>query len=338
LQHREGVPLFVHYWGEAEYARAIAKCLDKWGNSQAATAVRDGIAQFPRRYSGERRHRYAEERRRAIRDGDFFEPVESTPPALNTRFQGGLVKDAVKLLDALFAMDRAFLTDRLFLRDRLFGLRREADNVSSIEMLTSDGALVSLLLDRRYLKNTDSVEAAIDLFTSTRGFRVQCERRAPRDVLAGDLPCLLLGPDSQAMVLVAVGPGESSRWGLVYIPETVVTLRKSAADLIVEEVAQTRPAATQVSGATPKSASEVRADLEKEIGISEDQHVVNIIRDPVFGPPSASALLGGNVVALPDALCQGAHVVDLEACESAWQALVLRNWQIRDNWDFDLSK
>ncbi len=333
VQRRERLPLFVRGWGREEYLHEIARCLESSGDSQAATAVRDSIEHRPRADTGERLRRYVDDRKRAEREGGFLEYVQSTHPS-GSRTQMAKIKDAAKRFDALSAIDRGFLTSRLFPQERHSSLVAEETDASSIEMLKSDGTVASLIIERRYLGNTDSTEAAIDLFCATRGLRVQCQKRAVHEVLAADLPCLLLGPDGQAMVLMAIGQGQSTRWGLVYVPETVVPFRKSMADLIVEKALQTRPAATQAPGAASRSPSEVRADLEKEIGITEQQREVPVVADPILGVPDPSLPTIPSTVALPEALGQGAHVVDLEACQAAWQALVLREWQLRDNWEF----
>lgn len=287
-------PLFIERMCPDEYWRKVVPLLERAGMKPVPGLV-TANGYLPDKHSLDRHGKYQEQRLAVLRNPDLYQEHEG-PAGL----KGYTCKDSVKMFDAYTGLLKSHLQDRISPYERARVLADESTDAEGLGISSSRGMRVGFILERRYLNGAESVENALDVFARTRGFAVVHQRKAISQISGKDLPCLLLGPRSEAAVLISL-KGDSG-WGLVCCPETVVPIQREVSRRLLPFS----------PGSTTRPGQSAPSTQPKKLVLLED--------------PRA---------ALPESLDHGAHIVALGALETSWQALVLGAWTPAENWDLE---
>jgi hypothetical protein len=215
-------------------------------------------------------------------------------------------KDLVKSFEVIAPPFQESLMGRITPFERFLALKEEQQLAEPGWIALPQGMCIAHLLEQGYVRRGASLEAVLARFARTRGFAVAVVYKSVSQVLAGELPCLLVGPNRQAAVLLALcedGPG----WGLVCVPETVQLLRKTP------------------SGWEPYTTPAPAATLPAPASIDDRINAMLTNTTVVIAPDGRA----------PQSLDRGAHVVAIECLEGSWKAVPLTAWKALDNWELD---
>lgn len=201
----------------------------------------------------------------------------------------------------------------------------------------SEGTSRAIYLERAYLTRHGSVEQAVKRFAMARGLRVTVERKVLGALQQAELPCLLQGPAGEYILLVALSRGQDELWGLIVVPATVLPHKTATADLFgMSPVTGPSSHPGDIPALTPEWAermkelearvSRIPADQRRKAEAGERELAKLQAHRTSFVDPTSE---------LPDCLSRGSHIVSLASLSGQWEALVLSNWAIGDNWDLD---
>ncbi len=304
-QRKYPVPLFVGRTDSQSYAAILEPHLRSAGViPQAVPASSMHGSDAARSRWLERQAKDRERREQAVRGAGLLEErtVETAGEVGGRRKSLRVTshRDVGTALRVLSSVVQSQLASHVSVFERLKALQEEELCAEGLPMPKSAGMTAAFLLQEGYLRESEPIERAIESFCRTRGFAVACTRRPLSQLSATDVPCLLVARESHVAVLVGLDDSKEPRWGLVCIPETVVAKRWSLADVM------------------PRPSSSPANSPEFEAAMKTEEDLVTV-EDPK--------------TTLPLSLDQGAHIVELSAWKTHWQAVTLSNWSTADNWD-----
>ena len=189
---------------------------------------------------GELRSFY-EQRATIYQDPKISEPLTlpaSTQPGFAAR-SGSVtrVKDATILFDRMRPVVHSELMRDLSRQARWELMREEFLLAAETLVLPSSKGMVSAVVVQSYLTGT-SPEQGLEDFVRSRGLRSLWSYSRPTELAPERIPCVLLGPENQAVLVTGLSTDLGTRWVVVTVPQTVLPLVRSREDVEAEMLAK----------------------------------------------------------------------------------------------------
>lgn len=116
-------------------------------------------------------------------------------------------------------------------RELMSAERGYADNV--IPRPHTDGAKTAMTV-QSYLSRDSNLEQALDDFARSRGLKPVWSYSIPTDLTARMLPCVLQGPENQAVLVTGLSGEVGARWVAVGAPQTARSVQRPREEVIAE--------------------------------------------------------------------------------------------------------
>lgn len=187
---------------------------------------------------------FKEERRKLYLDPELVEPMPDPPPGsvpahLIPRSGTTLrIKDHVVMYERMVPIVQAHLMKDLSSQARRELLREEyCDAGDVIPRPHSDGAQTSLIV-QSYLARASNPKQGLDDFARSRGLKPIWSYSSPTELTERMLPCVLQGPENQAVLVTGLSGAPGARWVVVAAPETARPMRRPREEVDAERRAK----------------------------------------------------------------------------------------------------
>lgn len=320
------------YWARLEPHLAAAGLLKE--SIRGDTARRGGSLSTT--VAMERARVYSQEKRRLRQQ--MQKSREDTDNASPADARGKGYVPSPQDFDVLVPIISAQIANRISPFERFLLLKDEESTARCIgRALVTEGTSRAVYLNRAYLTKQGLLDDAVNQFAVSRGLRVTLVRKRVADVDAGDLPCVLKGPDDQSVVLTALSRNPSGAWGIVIVPGTVLPKKATVPGLF-------GPPTLADASSQPASAPSVSSEWAERMKRLESQvaqlppevrRQAEAAQQELAKLQSTTTSLTDPTSELPGCLDRGAHVLNVSILAATWETIIFSNWAVADNWDLD---
>lgn len=267
---------------------------------------------------------FIEERRKLYLDPELVEPMPDPPPGSvpphliprpGTTFR---IKDHGVMYERITPIVQAHLMkdlSRQARRELMGDERGYAGNV--IPRPHSDGAKTALIVES-YLSRASNIEQALDDFARSRGLKPVWSYSSPKELTERMLPCVLQGPENQAVLVTGLSGDAGARWAVVAAPETARSVQRPREEVIAELRAKFEAVRPEwFSKELPMFLKELPLPDEPELRARYEEFKRQAETQPSKEPKMKTVDASSE---LPEMLALGGHMVRLDLFEG-WRVV-----------------